>query len=129
MNETSENYFVLRLEAIARICHEANAALCQAFGDNSQLHWQEAPQWQRDSAVAGVEFHIANPDASASASHDAWLAHKRAEGWTYGPVKDAEAKTHPCIVPFHDLPPEQQAKDFVFRSIVHSTRLIALDER
>lgn len=112
---------------IARICHEANAALCQAFGDNSQLHWPEAPQWQRDSAVAGVEFHIANPDASASASHDAWSADKRANGWIYGAVKDAALKTHPCLVDFTALPPDQQAKDFVFRAIVHAANLASTD--
>lgn len=116
-------------EAIARICHEANAALCQAFGDNSQLHWDEAPQWQRDSAVDGVKFHLANPDASASASHDAWLKHKVDSGWTHGPVKDPDTKQHPCIVPFNQLPPDQQAKDFVFRAVVHAYRLSHQDER
>jgi hypothetical protein len=44
------------------------------------------------------------------------------EGWVYGAVKDPEAKTHPCIVPFDQLPREQQAKDFIFRAVVHALK-------
>ena len=44
----------MNVEAVARVCHEANAALCQAFGDNTQLHWDEAPAWQRESAIAAA---------------------------------------------------------------------------
>lgn len=106
------------VEEIARICHEANRAWCQYQGDTSQLPWDKAPQWQRDSAVAGVTFLRANPDAGDDATHNSWSAQKLADGWAYGKVKDPEAKTHPCLVPFCDLPPEQQFKDKLFRTIV-----------
>ncbi|MFA7347321.1 MAG: RyR domain-containing protein [Desulfurivibrionaceae bacterium] len=107
------------VEACAKTCHEANRAYCLALGDDSQPAWDDAPEWQKESAIKGVLFHIDNPDANASASHESWLANKREDGWVYGPVKDPEAKTHPCIVPFEELPKEQQAKDFIFRGIVH----------
>lgn len=71
---------------IARVAHEVNRAYCQSLGDKSQARWEEAPQWQRDSAVAGVKFH----------------------------------QEHPCMVPFAELPKEQQAKDFLFRAVVHA---------
>lgn len=104
--------------AIAKVAHEANRAWCQAHGDHSQPPWEAAPAWQVESAIDGVQFVLLNPGAPDSASHDNWSAHKRAEGWTYGPVKDPEARTHPCLVPFEDLPPEQQAKDRLFRAVV-----------
>jgi len=104
--------------SIAKVCHEANRALCAGLGDNSQLPWEDAPQWQRDSAVNGVRFNIDNPDAPASASHDSWLAQKREEGWQYGPVKDPEKKEHPCFVPYEALPAGQQAKDHLFKAVV-----------
>ena len=110
------------IEMIARMCHAANRNWCRENGDFSQERWHEAPEWQRQSAIDGVKFHLANPDASDSASHDAWMSHKLADGWTYGEVKDADAKTHPCIVPFDQLPPEQQAKDRLFRAIVHALK-------
>lgn len=105
---------------IAQICHEANRAYCASIGDFSQPSWEEAPDWQVQSAVKGVEFHLANPNASASASHDSWLKEKLADGWVYGETKNPEAKTHPCIVSFDQLPVEQQAKDHLFKGIVHS---------
>lgn len=83
----------LTVTQIAEICHEANRAYCKSLGDTSQAPWDEAPEWQRDSCVKGVEFVLANPDAPPSANHDAWLTHKRAEGWRYGEKKDAVRKT------------------------------------
>ena len=107
-----------KIAAIAQICHEANKGLCEAFGDMSQVPWAQAPDWQKESAIKGVEFNLANPDAPPSASHDCWLEEKRRTGWRYGKVKDPEAKTHPCFVPYEDLPAEQRAKDHIFRAIV-----------
>jgi hypothetical protein len=103
---------------IARICHEANRALCIANGDQSQELWDHAPDWQRVSAVKGVEFVRANPHACDDALHKNWMVEKAADGWGFGEVKDANAKTHPCMVPFDQLPPHQQAKDRLFRAIV-----------
>lgn len=106
--------------AIAMICHEANAAYCRSLGDDSQKPWADAPEWQKASMINGVEFHLANPDAGDSASHDNWLKMKAEQGWVYGEVKDEEKKTHPCIVPFDQLPPAQQFKDTLVRTIIHA---------
>lgn len=112
-------------EFIARVCHEANRAICEAAGDFSQKTWDQAEEWQRSSAIAGAMFALANPDAPASAQHDAWSYAKSKDGWVYGTTKDAAAKTHPCLVPFDQLPFEQKVKDFVFKAIV---KAIAKDE-
>jgi hypothetical protein len=108
----------MNIQEIAKITHEANRAYCQTLGDYSQMPWEDSPTWQRESAIMGVEFNIANPDAPASASHDSWLEQKRKDGWRLGPVKNAEAKEHPCFVPYEDLPEEQKAKDYLFKGIV-----------
>lgn len=107
-------------QSIARVCHEVNRAYCLALGDTSQPAWEDAPQWQRDSAVLGVKLHTTNPSAGPQVSHESWMAQKVSEGWVYGPVKDPENKQHPCMVPFDQLPREQQAKDFIFRGVVHA---------
>lgn len=108
----------------AAVAHEANRTYCQALGDLTQPSWSHAPAWQRESAMAGVRFHLANPGASPSASHDSWLKQKLEDGWKWGPTKDPEKKEHPCIVPFDKLPAEQQAKDRLFASIVSSLRTL-----
>ncbi|HXG84770.1 MAG TPA: RyR domain-containing protein [Pyrinomonadaceae bacterium] len=110
----------MRVSDVARICHEANKALCESQNDNSQKPWVDAEPWQIDSAVKGVEFNLKNPDAPASASHDSWLEEKRATGWKYGSVKDADKKEHPCFVPYEELPDDQKAKDHLFKAIVCS---------
>ena len=107
-----------QVESIARMCHEVNRAYCLALGDTSQVGWGDAPDWQKDSAKLGVKLHLTNPDAGPQASHESWMDQKLAEGWVYGDKKDPDAKTHPCICGFDQLPREQQAKDFIFRAVV-----------
>ena len=108
----------MKIQEIASVCHEANRELCNALRDDSQQSWMASPEWQRASAIAGVQFCLDNPKAPASANHNAWLKQKKAEGWVYGGVKDPVKKTHPCMVPYKDLPKEQQAKDHLFKAIV-----------
>lgn len=104
---------------IAKVAHEVNRAFCQSVGDYSQPKWDEAPDWQVTSACNGVEFHM-NNETTPRDSHENWMSMKRADGWVYGPVKDALAKTHPCMVPYHDLSTEQKSKDYIFKAVVES---------
>lgn len=107
---------------IAKVCHETNRAYCQTLGDNSQPAWEEAPDWQRTSAINGVNFHLANPNSKPSHSHEDWLKEKEATGWKYGPAKDPAKKEHPCFVPYDELPAAQKAKDALFVGIVNALR-------
>jgi hypothetical protein len=109
----------------AAVAHAANAQFCRTLGDASQPPWMKAPAWQKTSALEGVVFHVREFKATGqwpapSASHASWLRQKENEGWRYGPVKDAALKQHPCCVPFDQLPPAQQAKDYLFGSIVRA---------
>ncbi len=106
------------LDKIARLCHEVNRAYCEALGDFTQLPWEDAPEWQRESSRMGVDFHLMG-DFGPEATHIGWMNNKIAEGRTFGPIKDAERKEHPCMRPFNELPVEQRAKDHIFRAIVH----------
>jgi len=109
----------MNTEEIAKIAHEINREYCKALGDFSQLPWDNAPDWQKNSAISGVKMHIKKPEAGPEESHQSWMDQKIKEGWKFGEIKDEEEKTHPCIVEFNKLPKEQQAKDFIFRAIVH----------
>lgn len=112
----------MTVEQIAQIAHEINAAYCESIGDTSQTNWSDAPDWQKSSAVNGVQFHLDNPDAKPSNSHESWLKQKEEEGWKYGTVKNPETKEHPCFVPYEELPVEQKSKDFLFKQIIHSLK-------
>ena len=110
------------IEKIAQVAHEVNKAYCEAIGDKSQTSWEDAPAWQKESAVLGVMFHVENPNAGPEASHNSWMKQKLDNGWRLGHVKDENEKTHPCIVPFEELPLGQKIKDHLFRQVVHSLK-------
>lgn len=107
-------------EQIARITHEVNRAYCQSIGDDSQVAWDEAPDWQRSSAMNGVDGIRAGVITKPEESHESWLAEKAATGWKYGPVKNSETKEHPCFVPYNELPPAQRVKDALFFAVVRA---------
>ena len=111
------------IEQIARICHETNRVYCESIGDNSQKIWNEAEEWQRDSAINGVKYKLKHPDATPKDQHDVWSLDKINSGWTYGTVKDADKKTHPCLVPYEQLPAEQKIKDYLFVGVVKAFQL------
>lgn len=104
-------------EQVARVCHEANRALQAVNGEpDVSPPWEDAPEWQRESAIDGAGKALGG--ATPEQQHDSWSAAKLAAGWSYGDVKDAEAKTHPCLVPYAELPEGQQRKDALFLAVV-----------
>jgi hypothetical protein len=112
---------VERERLAAQTAHEANRILCQALGDNSQTSWEDAPEWQKSSAVKGVQMIEDNPSTTPQQSHEGWLAAKKADGWKYGPVKNPETKEHPCFLPYGQLPENQRLKDAMFGLVVRAT--------
>lgn len=104
-------------EHIAEVCHEANRAFQHVTHDPvPSPPWADAPEWQRESALRGVV--LALDGATPEEQHESWREAKAADGWVYGPVKDAAAKTHPCMVPYAKLPEHEQRKDALFLAVV-----------
>lgn len=112
------------IEIAARTSHEANRAYCQTLGDYSQPPWDEAPDWQKESARMGAASVLEGRAKSPEEQHQQWMDHKANEGWVYGPVKDPAKKEHPCMVPYDQLPPEQQVKDHLFRASVQAAAFL-----
>lgn len=107
---------------IAERCHETNRAYCEAIGDFSQLPWADAPQELKNSALHGVEFFLANPDATPETMHANWMRERLAAGWVLGEVKDVEKKTHPCLVEYAFLPKLQRVKDALFINTIRMSK-------
>jgi hypothetical protein len=78
-----------------------------------QPYNEEINNDQFDALKDGVEYQLHNPDTTSEESHQNWMAEKRFQGWTYGPVKDFDKKTHPNLVDFVDLPDVEKMKDII----------------
>lgn len=107
-----------RIEACARAAHEVNRAYCIAIGDDTQKSWEDADQWQRDSAVRGVKVALAG--ATPEEQHEAWYKDKITDGWKYGSVKDPTKKEHPCLVTYAELSEPQRKKDAIYIAVVRA---------
>ena len=54
--------------------------------------------------------------------HDVWARSRISEGWSYGPERDDVAKTHPCLVPYEELP--ESEKDYDRHRAVNTLKLV-----
>jgi hypothetical protein len=108
------------IEACAELAHEANRICSSALGDKSHRPWLEAPDWQKVSSRHGIMKAL--DGARPEALHDSWCEEKRRAGWSYGPVKDEALKTHPCLVPYAELPETQRRKDYLYQRVVRAMR-------
>lgn len=43
--------------------------------------------------------------------HEVWAETRIKQGWKYGEQRNDELKTHPCLVPYEDLPEAEKAYD------------------
>lgn len=117
-------------EQIARVCHEANKGYCESIGDLSQKTWDDAdmsiyqktwddaPDWYCQSAIEDVTK--AMDGATPEQLHESWCEAKKRDGWIYGRVKDSGVRTHPCLVPYAQLPEDQKRKDALFQAVVRA---------
>lgn len=106
------------IEEVAKLVHEINKLYCAHMGDYSLSNWKDSPSWQKESIISGIKNIIQNPNQTPEESHNKWLKYKEEEGWKYGNVKDSILKTHPCFLPYNDLPEQQKLKDIIFISMV-----------
>jgi hypothetical protein len=49
----------------------------------------------------------------AKMEHERWVSAKLRDGWQYGPNRDDNRRSHPCLVPWDQLGPSEQERDRV----------------
>lgn len=86
--------------------------------------WDEREQPFRSQFLNVVDM-MTGPDRKNSPEelHEDWVRAYEAMGWTYGPERDANRKTHPDMVPFSQLEKREQDKDAVFIALCEIARL------
>ena len=43
--------------------------------------------------------------------HEVWAETRINQGWSYGEQRNDELKTHPCLVPYEELPEDEKEYD------------------
>lgn len=100
---------------------QLNGRYCDAESQEEMENlWQKLSQFHQDSNLYSILFWLQrvqgknteeNLDKWAILEHIRWNRFHFMYNWTYGEVKDAKIRTHPCLVDFEELSFEEQEKD------------------
>lgn len=102
---------------IAEMAYELNRAYNDVIANTwFDPPWNGIPPWYRNSIVNGVEGVLAG--LPPRQLHHRWRVYYSRMGWRWGEAKDPVARTHPNMVDWDVLPPEQRFKDILFREQV-----------
>ena len=110
----------LHYEQVAGICHEANRYIQYLLKEDQNESWENVSNHIHESAEDGVLSALEG--MTPEQLHHNWLVFKTHAGWVWGEVKDEEKKTHPCMLPYEELPENQRLKDRVFFAIVNACK-------
>jgi len=104
-------------EQIAEICHAANRIIQKHLHDECpSLEWESEEEFIREASVGEVQMILAG--RSPEETHNEWCDRLFSQGYICGLVKSREMRTHPCLVPFRDLPVEHKRKVRMIHAIV-----------
>lgn len=95
---------------LARIVHGAHVQYNVILGDNAPDPPWDALGGRHQKQIADRVRSIREGKGPAQI-HQEWIDEMARWGWKYGEVKDPIARTHPCMRPYDELSPDQQAKD------------------
>ena len=54
--------------------------------------------------------------------HEVWAKSRIDQGWKYGEQRDDDKKTHPCLVPYDELP--ESEKDYDRDTCINTVKMI-----
>jgi hypothetical protein len=63
-----------------------------------------------EDVVLGAEI-LDVVEKLAANAHEVWARQRMLDGWVYGPQRSDEARQHPCLVPYLELPESEKAYD------------------
>ena len=105
-------------DEICRIAHEANRIVQRINGEEVDGPWEQISKAKQTSTIAGVTKVMEGE--TPEELHESWVYHKLKLGWTYGPEKSEDKKTHPCMVPYNQLSRNDRVKDHMFQNVVNA---------
>ncbi len=104
---------------IAEQAHEVNRAFVEATGaGDKKKPWAMLDVADRERFIRATSNALDTKVKDPAQSHKLWSDSMLRDGWKYGDEYDAEAKTHPNLKPYENLPELEKFKDVLFLSVV-----------
>lgn len=104
-----KKYDELTDEDLARVCHEAHVALRVGLNDSAtDVRFDALPQERKD--LVTNEVRLIRAGRSPAEVHGTWVEWMKEHDWEWGEERDPVRKTHPDMVSYEELPPEEKAK-------------------
>jgi len=126
--KANEDRLNMGFSQAAMVAHEVIRALQIAHNEEGiALPWHDVTPDIRESCKIGVKRVYDNPDITVEELHQSWCDTKLAQGWVWGPVRNAELKQHHCLVPYADLSAHDKSKDLLFLNTVKACFNIPID--
>jgi hypothetical protein len=87
---------------------------------NQQIpEFADAEEWEQAAATSSFIYVRDHPELSPPEIHREWLGIMRDQGWEYGEKMDPEARTHPHMRVWEDLPPWARRMLYITVTVVH----------
>ena len=102
---------------VAKVIHSANRAYVDAIGGRAfNPTWEEYGESKRQDLINAIINTVKDPQ-TPQASHENWCVAMEKAGWSKDIKLDYNRKTHPNMVPYDQLPFEEQFKDQLYMGI------------
>jgi len=100
----------LSVAQTARAFHQTLQSLRGSWGTGELDDWEDTSEHNREMGCKFIREVMKNPQITAEAHHDKWVAEMAMRGYRNGDVRDHNAKTHPFMVPWEDLEHEDRVE-------------------
>lgn len=112
-------------EFIANRCailmHETYRTYQRKKGATEVPTWSDLPKEEQEETRESVRILVSDPDMTGENFHALWVKNRIDRGWAYGPVYNAENKTHPLMCPYEEVSPTARSRGDVFLAMVQTT--------
>lgn len=112
---------------IAKQVHEVERTYLLSIG-KTVPSWEDAPKDKQEARAKLVFLIMEGCVPSPEKAHAAWRVAKMLEGWSFGEKEDIQAKTHPYLTSYDNLPKEHRMKDYILFNIINVSKDIVLDD-
>ena len=105
------------------IAHRINDVTCWIPRPDGSLpnEWSELSDEQQNHAINAVKEIYNSEPKTAEELHELWMKPLLATSWKTGEYNIIK-RTHPCLMPFNELPDSEKLKDILWQKMTEAFR-------